>query len=134
MGLCLARRFAEAEGVADEFLRRAPDDPFAWIAAMYHFAVSGDRAKVEELLNDAVRTVARNDLQYSSWIAEVFALLGDASQAAEWLRHAVSRGYLAYPYVSTHDWFFDRVRDEPAMREMLDDMRARWMASTSSAQ
>jgi tetratricopeptide (TPR) repeat protein len=128
MALCLARRFAEAEGVADEFLRRAPDDPFARIAGMYRFAIVGDRARVDELLNDSVRTVVRNDLQYSAWVAEVFALLGDAHQSAEWLRHAASRGYLAHPYVTTHDWLFDRVRSDPAMQDVLDEMRARWMA------
>jgi hypothetical protein len=62
MALCLARRFAEAEGVVDEFLRRAPEDPFARMAAMYRFAITGDRARIDELLNDSLTTVARNDL------------------------------------------------------------------------
>jgi hypothetical protein len=30
--------------------------------------------------------------------------------------------------VTTHDWLFDRVRSDPAMQDVLDEMRARWMA------
>jgi hypothetical protein len=127
--LVLTRRFGEARDVADELLRREPDDPFARFGGMFRFALTGERAKVDALLNETTTTVARNDMQYSAWVAEAFALLGDAPAATEWLRHAVFRGYLAYPYVSTHDWLFDRVKDDPGFQAALEEMRARWTAS-----
>jgi serine/threonine-protein kinase len=127
--LVLTRRFGEARDVADELLRREPDDPFARFGGMFRFALSGERAKVDALLNETTTRVARNDMQYSAWVAEAFALLGDAPAATEWLRHAVFRGYLAYPYVSTHDWLFDRVKDDPGFQAALAEMRARWTAS-----
>jgi hypothetical protein len=100
---------------------------------MTRFAAEGNRPRVEELLSDTLRAAARNDLQYSIWIAEAFALLGDAAQVVDWIRHGMSRGYLAYPFIATHDWFFDRVRGDAAFQAALEDMRAGWLAAGRAA-
>jgi hypothetical protein len=103
------------------------------MAGMLRFAREGNRPRVEALLSDTMRAAARNDLQYSIVVSEAFALLGEVDQAVEWFRHAMSRGYLAYPFIATHDWLFDRVRSAPAFQAALDDMRAGWLAAGRGA-
>ena len=132
--LILLRRFDEAAALSDALLESAPDDPFARMAGMLRFAREGNRPRVEALFSDTLRAAARNDLQYSIVISEAFALLGDVEQAVEWFRHAMSRGYLAYPYIAAHDWLFDRVRSAPAFQAALDDMRAGWLAAGRAAE
>jgi len=119
--------------LCDELLRNDPGDLFARMAGMVRFAIEGNRQRVEQLFGDDLRAAARNDLQYSLWIAEAFALLGDAAQAVEWIRVAMSRGYFAYPFIANHDWLFDRIRGAPAFRAALDDMRAGWAAGEAAS-
>jgi hypothetical protein len=66
-------------------------------------------------------------MQYASWVAEAFALLGDAEGAVKWMDIAIGRGYAAYPYIAKHDWFFDRVRSDPQFEAMLERMRKKWI-------
>jgi TolB-like protein/tetratricopeptide (TPR) repeat protein len=131
--LILLRRFVEAAALSDALLQSAGDDPFVRMAGMLRFAREGNRPRVEALLSDTLRAAARNDLQYSIVVSEAFALLGDVEQAVEWFRHAMSRGYLAYPFIATHDWLFDRVRSAPAFQAALDDMRAGWLTAGRAA-
>jgi len=131
--LVMLRRFEEAATLCDQLLRAEPDDLFGRMAGMVRFAIEGNRPRVEQLFGDDLRAAARNDLQYSLWIAEAFAVLGDAAQAVAWIRVAMSRGYFAYPFIAHHDWLFDRVRGEPAFQAALDDMRAGWAAGEGAA-
>ena len=130
--LSYLRRFEEAARLSDELLHNAPDDIFARMAAMVRFAIQGNRPRVEQLFDDTLRGAARNDLQYSVWIAEAFAQLGDVEQAVGWLRNAMSRGYLAYPFTADHNWLFDPVRGAPAFQATLEEMRVAWNAAASS--
>ena len=126
--LLLSRRFDEAAGVSDELLHRDPSDLFTRMAAMLRFGLEGNRVRVVEMFTEQVAAAARNDLQYSTWISEAFALLGDAEQSADWMRNALSRGYTAYPYLTKHDWFFDKVREDARFKAVLEEMRAKWEA------
>ncbi len=126
--LMLAKRFDEAVGVSEELLHRAPEDPFTRIAAMWRFGAEGDRSRFNEMLTKGVEDTATHDLQYASWVAEAFALLGDPEGAVKWMNIAIERGYAAYPYIANHDWFFDRVRTDPRFEAMMERMRLKWLA------
>jgi eukaryotic-like serine/threonine-protein kinase len=121
-------RGVEATETADHALREYPDDPFARMAAMYRWAMAGDHRRVRELINEQVREVARNDLQYSFWVAEIFGQVGDAAGAVDWLRTALRRGFSAWRYVEKHDRFFDNVRQDERFREALEELRLQWLA------
>ena len=126
MALLLMRRTDEAEKVAQSMLGEGPDDPFARIAMALVLAIRGDRERSLRLLTPEVEATAAADLQYASWMADVYALLGDAEKTSSWLRIALSRGYLAYPYLVRHDWFLDRVRSSPEVRAVLEEIREGW--------
>ncbi|MBW3565705.1 MAG: protein kinase [Acidobacteria bacterium] len=125
--LMFARRFDEAAAVSEELLHRAPEDPFTRISAMWRFGAEGDRERFDEMFTDAVAATASHDMQYASWVAEAFGLLGDAERAVKWMDIAIGRGYAAYPYIAEHDWFFDRVRADPRFEAMLERMRMKWL-------
>ncbi|HVT45409.1 MAG TPA: protein kinase [Thermoanaerobaculia bacterium] len=124
--LLLMRRTDEAEKNAETMLRESPDDPFARIGMALVLAIREEREKSLSMLTPEVEATAAADLQYASWIADVYALLGDAEKTASWLRIALSRGYLAYPYLARHDWFLDGVRSSPEVREALEEIREGW--------
>jgi serine/threonine-protein kinase len=126
MNLLLLRRTDEGQSNAEAMLRENADDPFARIAMALVLAIRGDREKSLSMLTPEVEAAAAADLQYASWVADVYALLGDAPKAASWLRIALSRGYLAYPYLARHDWFLDGVRSTPEVRAVLEEIREGW--------
>jgi TolB-like protein len=126
LALLLLRRTEEGQRNAEAMLREGPDDPFARMAMALVLAIRGEREKSLSMLTPEVEATAAADLQYASWIADVYALLGDAPKTASWLRTAHSRGYLAYPYLARHDWFLDGVRSTPEVRAVLEEIREGW--------
>lgn len=126
MLLLLLRRQTEALRAAEEMMRHDPGDTFARIAMMLALAERGERDKALEMLTPEVAAASAADLQYASWIADAYALLGDGQKTAEWLRIAHSRGYLAYPYLARHDRFLDGVRSSREVRAALEDIRQGW--------
>ncbi|HVL68537.1 MAG TPA: protein kinase [Vicinamibacterales bacterium] len=125
-----AGRIEEAEALARSFAERHPGSPFAVIGLMLVDAARGVSG-VREKLTPEVAAVARADMQYSSWIAEIFALTGDADLALDWLDHAVSLGFLNYPWLAEHDRFLDGLRQDPRFAAVLERAHAGWRAVES---
>ena len=119
-------RLADAASVAKEMAQRDPDDPFAKVASSMVDALHGRHDEARARLTSDVLAVARADLQYSSWVAECYALVGDTDAALDWLTNAINRGFVNYPYFAVHNRLLDRVRADPRVAVVLQDLRARW--------
>ena len=59
-------------------------------------------------------------------LAEVFALGNLRVQAVRWLRIAIERGFINYPYLARTGNAFAQVRDDPAFLNLLESVRERW--------
>ena len=126
--LALAGNRGEAIALADELLAANPEYLVLNLIGMLRYALEGNGEEVEKLFTREVDSLARGDFQYASWVADVFALLGDSDRAVEWLTIALERGYIPYPYVSAHDLFLEKIRDDPRFKLILERMRQRWVA------
>jgi TolB-like protein/Flp pilus assembly protein TadD len=61
-------------------------------------------------------------------LAHAYALAGLPDDAVRCLRVAVDRGFINYPFLASHDPFFEPIRTLPVFQELLAVVRARWQA------
>ena len=76
------------------------------------------------MLFRSLEVPARVDLQYSICVGEGWALLGERERALEWLENGVSRGFLAWEFLASHDWFLESLREEERFRKIVERARS----------
>jgi TolB-like protein len=123
----LMRRIADAAPLVE---RQAASNPgSAWDQAELALlrALQGREADARALASAAARLTERfrfyHHVTYE--LARVYAVLGDADQAAHWLRETIEWGFPCYPMFS-NDGFLDPVRKAPAVQAVLSDLKVRW--------
>ena len=67
-----------------------------------------------------------NDLQYSWFVAQSYALLADREPAMRWLRQSVERGFINYPFLSERDPLLVNLRDLPEFHKLMEFVKNRW--------
>ena len=78
------------------------------------------------MLSSEFLTTTRRDGFLSAQVMDFYALLDDRDQALAWLENAVDRGFINYPYLSKHDPFLTKLRDDPRFKEILARVRIDW--------
>ena len=123
LGLVCAQLGAhdEAERALNQAVALSPESAYAIAGLGYLHAVSGNRAGAEAVLR---QLETRRQKGYVSPVAfcKVYAGLGDADHAFEWLERAYEdrRGWLAYLKVEP---VLDRLRTDPRFTELVRRMR-----------
>jgi eukaryotic-like serine/threonine-protein kinase len=126
----LAKSLAYAGHVAElaNFLEHEASD-VSFLSRFAHIlgaSISGDEARVRELMDDEFQATCRRDPDFALFVADAFAALGAVDDALEWLDNAVERGFANYPYLAQHDPFMARLRDEPRFVGILERCRMEW--------
>ena len=99
----------------------------SWASFLYHAlaenAEGALRYETPELTKAAglVESAAR-------MMAGAYALIGRTDDAIEWTRIAISRGFLHYPFLSSHDPFLESVRADERFESLMINLRPRWEA------
>jgi serine/threonine protein kinase/tetratricopeptide (TPR) repeat protein len=124
--LALGGRLDTIRALLVELEPHLGDFPFVPLATILGRAVTGDPAGARALINDDILRAARCDLQYCSWMAEIYAQLGERDLAIEWLEQSIARGFIIWPFFSKHDRLLDPVRDDPRFDALMEKARAGW--------
>jgi TolB-like protein len=123
----LTRRVHEAAPLVEAGAAANPENAFALGDLAFLRALQGRHAEARELAGRALSRAQRNrgyhHLLYD--VARVFALGGAEDDAAKWLQETIDWGFPAYPIFST-DSFFDPIRDSPAFRRVLSELKPKW--------
>jgi eukaryotic-like serine/threonine-protein kinase len=89
------------------------------------YSAIGDHEHALSLITPQVMDAASADHDVSYWLASVYAMEGMKENALKWLKKAIELGNENYPWFSAnHNW--DRLREDPDYKEILEDLRARW--------
>jgi len=70
----------------------------------------------------------KRDMQNAMMIASGYAMLTMVDEAASWLRQAMSRGFINYPFLAEYEPFLARIRSDPRVQEVLSEAKERWEA------
>jgi TolB-like protein/lipoprotein NlpI len=104
--------------VPDEFLIRLP--------YFLKYAIKNDKVKALEIANDNFKNAARNDLQYSTFLAEGYSLLDEKDEAINWLENAVDRGFIHYRFLNEYDPFLENIRGEERFKKLMKRVKKEW--------
>jgi len=128
-GLTLAYtlRIEEAYSILFKLVK---DDPKNYWFQMVYGLVSELKGQTSELLSSlqdpAFNTWASRDFSYSYYMADIYALLGEKEKAFEWVEHAVSIGYINYPFLNIYDPFLANIRGEESFRKLMERVKYEW--------
>ena len=89
-------------------------------------AAAGRSSEAEAELTPQIEAIARATDVFPRFLAEGFALAGARESAIEWLRIAVDRGFVNYPFLARHDPAFEALRGDSAFETLLQIARHRW--------
>ena len=108
----------------------AKDDPKNyWFRLIYILvsALKGQKGEILSSLQDpALEKWAWRDFSYSFHVADIFAVLGEKEKTFEWLEHAVSTGYINYPFLNEYDPFLANLRSEPRFKKLMERVKYEW--------
>jgi len=126
--LVCAGQIDAARSLVEDFPAEAAATPAAVIARLYWRAVAGTPAGELEDPPREIQALANTSEMFPRLIAQAYATAGDARRAVRWLRAAVARGFINYPYLAEHDPAFSALRGDEGYEALLAEVRARWQA------
>ncbi len=124
--LLLNKNFDEAFALVDLMIKEAPEHFYARLGSFLKFSLSGEKEKALEALTDEVKAAARADWQYSTLVADGFAILKEKDQAYDWLENGINRGFINYPYLANHDPFLENLRGEERFEKLMTRTKEAW--------
>jgi eukaryotic-like serine/threonine-protein kinase len=117
-----ALRVLDAEGAA---LR---DSPYGSMAVFLSRALRRDAAGAVEAVTPLLEKAAYWSEHLPMGLADGYALCGHRDETLRWLRVAVNRGFIHYPYLAKLDPFLDSLRNDAEFVTLLEQVRQRWQA------
>jgi TolB-like protein len=124
--LILNRRHDEVNTLLKSF---PPDQRDTLPARLLFFlanAAAGRCREAEAELTPQIEAIARATDVFPRFLAEGFALAGERESANRWLRVAIDRGFVNYPFLSRHDPSFEALRGDSVFKGLLETARHRW--------
>jgi tetratricopeptide (TPR) repeat protein len=100
----------------------------ARLTSFFARAFAGDGTAAVAMLTPEIDAAANANDMFPRFLAQGYALAGMPDAAIHWLRIAVERGFINYPFLSEHDPFLKRLRPDPRFKDLLATVRKRWEA------
>lgn len=89
-------------------------------------AAAGRSGEAVAELTPQIEAIARATDVFPRFLADGFALAGARESAMQWLRIAVDRGFVNYPFLARHNPTFQALRGDSAFETLLEATRLRW--------
>src|SRR5450631_1784229 len=124
--LILNRRHNEVSTLLTSFPPDQRDTLPARLSFFLANAAMGRSREAEAELTPQIEAIARATDVFPRFLAEGFALAGALESAVHWLRIAVDRGFVNYPFLARHDPTFEALRGDSAFETLLETTRHRW--------
>lgn len=124
--LVLNNRRNEAQAVLAGFPGETRDTVPARVARFLFHAANGDKTRARAALGSDIEAVAGGTDLFPRLLAQGFALAGMHGAALKWLKRAVERGFVNYPFLAQHDPCFRSLRTNRIFRALMSDVRDRW--------
>jgi tetratricopeptide (TPR) repeat protein len=124
--LVLTGRGYAVPAVLDEFPAEVRDTVPARIAFFFAHAWAGNRREAEAILTPDIEAAAHATDVFPRFLAQGFALAGMPEEAMRWLAIAVDRGFTNHVFLTQHDPFFAKLRNDPRFQEIVAPARGQW--------
>jgi len=128
-GLVLAyvHRVEDAVSVLSRLVAEQPNN---FLARVYYLIASASRAPKSEILSSlqdpGIKALALRDFAGSFFLSEIYAQLGEKEKTLEWLEHAVSLGFINFPFLNEYDPFLAGIRSEERFQKLMERVKYEW--------
>ena len=126
--LALNDRRQEMASLVDTIPLEVRETIPARLTAFFAHALAGDRTKAAGMLTPEIDAAANSNDLFPRFLAQGYALAGMPDRAIDWLKIAVDRGFINYPFLSQHDPFVKRLHRDERFIALLATVRVRWEA------
>jgi serine/threonine-protein kinase len=89
------------------------------LSLLWRYAFAGEREKALHWMPPGAWQTCRRDLQFSSYVACAYVMLGDADTALDWLENAVELGFLNHRYLGEIDPILAPLRGDPRFQALI---------------
>jgi len=124
--LAWARHTDEACQILEQLVQDSPNSNFGHFGALLLNALRGNVDKALEAMTPEFIAAAKSDVQFSWMVGSCYAMLGKAEEAIDWIEHAVSRGFIHYPFLTEYDPFLANIRGEPRFKKLMERVKHEW--------
>lgn len=124
--LILNRRHTTVDALLESFPQDQRDTIPGRLSFFLANAAKGRCHEAELKLTPEIEAVALATDVFPRFLAEGFALVGERDSAIHWLRVAIDRGFINYPFLARHDPAFEALRSDPAFKGLLETAKHRW--------
>ena len=87
----------------------------------------GDRDAAFAAATEEIRAGCAQDAQTSWYMAQCYALIGEADEAIDWITTAVSRGFWNYPLFAERDALLASLRSHERYQALMVDLKEKWL-------
>ena len=124
--LILNRKTDDVDALIDTFPMDQREAIPARITYFLGFAAARKQRKAAAVLTPEIEAVARATDVFPRLLAQGFALAGMHNQARFWLKAAIDRGFINYPFLAQHDPSLKSLRNDSRFNELLEIVHDRW--------
>ncbi len=123
---------AGAKAEAIELMERAAQNlttPAARSLAIFlRYALEADAERARASVTPFLRQCAGRLDHMARLMADCYSLIGQTDEAMKWLRIAMERGFINYPFLAVYDPLLANVRTDARFAPLMQEVRVRWEA------
>jgi pentatricopeptide repeat protein len=119
-------QFNKAFELIKEIRTKWPNNIYTRLSLLLNYSIKKDSDNFEKLLSNELAQFAWEDFILPLYMAECYSLLDKRQEAIKWLKQAVNKGIINYPFLNNHDAFLDNIRGEKQFKELMGKVRYEW--------
>lgn len=126
--LAINGRTDRVRDVVEGFPLEMRDGIPARLAFFLAHAHVGEAEAAVASVSPQIEAAASTTDMFSRFLAHGYGWLGEVDKALSWLRVAIDRGFINYPFLVEHHPVFRQFRSHPEFVRLMDDVRVRWQS------
>lgn len=120
-----ASNLQEVEKIA-EALRSGMSDNWARMGVLYDCALKKREDEFKEIISLEFKATAEWDETLSWALSQCYASVGNVEESVFWLKKAMQRGFINYPFLSEIDPFIAKIRNDDRVQKILAQIKTEW--------
>lgn len=110
----------------DLLVRKGVASAFVQSVSFVRSAMSVSRDEAIRFATTELLAAARQNEVLPWLVGSGYAFLDEKEEALRWLEHAVSRGFVNYPFLSRFDPFMQNLRGDERFEKLMERVRRIW--------